>query len=150
MPICPVNAIFRRAETTSGDSLGPPRKWHTCQKKRYSRPIAYVANELSPGIVRTIQRFSLSAMQATSPELLGTWLTTTAKALGWKWTLVLFAGKKMAAKNRGKMWSNEIDLWSKETIPQFALENCKTSKETREVYILVMQHFLVFYHEISH
>ena len=41
-------------------------------------------------------------------------------------------------KSRGKMWSNEatialIELWSEETI-QFSLENCKTSRETGEVY----------------
>ena len=48
---------------------------------------------------------------------------------------------KMASnrvKNRGKMWSEEatrtlIELWSEETI-QFSLENCKTSKETGQVY----------------
>ena len=46
----------------------------------------------------------------------------------------------MASKNRGKfcMGSSDatvmlIDLWSEETI-QLALENSKTSKETREVY----------------
>ena len=43
-------------------------------------------------------------------------------------------------KNSGtiRIWSNDttdmlIDLWSEETI-QFALENSKTSKETREGY----------------
>ena len=43
-------------------------------------------------------------------------------------------------KNSGtiRIWSNDaidmlIDLWSEETV-QFALENSKTSKETREVY----------------
>ena len=49
----------------------------------------------------------------------------------------------MASKNPKnsdtiRIWSNDatdmsIDLWSEETI-QFALENIKTSKETREVY----------------
>ena len=46
----------------------------------------------------------------------------------------------MASKNSGKfcMGSSDatvmlIDLWSEETI-QLALENSKTSKETREVY----------------
>ena len=54
--------------------------------------------------------------------------------------LVLFAGSKMASKNRGKIciWSNDagdmlIDLWSAENI-QFALANSKISQETREVY----------------
>ena len=54
--------------------------------------------------------------------------------------LVLFAGRKMATKNRGQIcsWSNDatellIDLWSEACI-QFALENSKNSKETREVY----------------
>ena len=44
------------------------------------------------------------------------------------------------SKNSGtiRIWSNDaadmfIELWSEETI-QFALENSKTSKETREVY----------------
>ena len=41
-------------------------------------------------------------------------------------------------KTRGKTWSAEatttlIDLWAEETI-QFALENCKSSRETSEVY----------------
>ena len=49
----------------------------------------------------------------------------------------------MASKNPEnsgtiRIWSNDaldmlIDLWSEETI-QFAFENSKTSKETREVY----------------
>ena len=54
-------------------------------------------------------------------------------------SLVLFAGRKMASKNRGKIciWSNDtrdmlIDLWLEESI-QFALENSKISQETREV-----------------
>ena len=75
-------------------------------------------------------------MVFSSPEPLGTGLTTKAKALGSKGAN--FAGRKMAARNRGKMWGNDatgllIDLWSEETI-QFALESSKTSKETREVY----------------
>jgi len=50
----------------------------------------------------------------------------------------IFRGK-MASKNRQIcVWNNDtaeilIDLWSETTI-QFALENSKTSKETREVY----------------
>ena len=54
--------------------------------------------------------------------------------------VVLFAGRKMATKNRGQICSQSndatellIDLWSEACI-QFALENSKTSKETREVY----------------
>ena len=57
--------------------------------------------------------------------------------------LVLFAWRKTASKNPKNsgticIWSNDatdmlMDLWSAETV-QFALENSKTSKETREVY----------------
>ena len=60
--------------------------------------------------------------------------------------LVLFADRKMALNNSTnsatiRIWSNDatdklIELWSEETI-QFALENSKTSDETREVYSTV-------------
>ena len=59
--------------------------------------------------------------------------------------LVLFAGGKMASKNRGKIciWSNDardmlIDLWSAENI-QFALANSKIAQETREVYKTLLE-----------
>ena len=60
-------------------SLGPPKKWHACKNKRYSRLQSFWAHKL----------------------------TTTAKALGSKMRACFFSGIKMAAKNRGKMWSNE-------------------------------------------
>ena len=44
-----------------------------------------------------------------------------------------------------------IDLWSEETV-QFALENSKTSKETREVYSTVSNtfHLIQFDHNAMH
>ena len=57
--------------------------------------------------------------------------------------LVLFAGRKMASKNKKnsgtiRIWSNDatdmlIELWSEETI-QLVLKNSETLKETRELY----------------
>ena len=45
-------------------------------------------------------------------------------------------------KSRVKLWPDEatrtlINLWSEETI-QLSLENCKTSKETRQVYNTIL------------
>ena len=52
------------------------------------------------------------------------------------------------SKSRGKLWNDEatnmlIQLWGEETI-QLALDNCKTSKQSGEVYKVITgkHHFL--------
>ena len=86
---------FKRAETSSGGSLGPPKN-----------------GSADPFIITHASCFSHCKMACKE------------------------------GKNRGKLWSEEatrtrINLWSEETI-QLSLENCKTSKETRQVYNTIL------------
>ena len=70
--------------------------------------------------------------------------TTDTRSFKTKNSRLLYEKKwKIASKNSGTIciWSNDatdmlIDLWLEETI-QFALQNSKTSKETREVYSVI-------------
>ena len=132
LDFCRVKANFSARVPKNLDGLRPPQEVVPARLKR--GPRAETRGNLVPRV------FALT----TLPRKRRLW--------GRKWAmgrqnLVLFAWRKMASKNSKNSgtirisWSNDaidmfIDLWSEETI-QFALENSKTSKETREVYSTV-------------
>ena len=129
LDFCRVKANFSARVPKNLGRLRPPQEVVPARLKR--GPRAETRGNLVPRV------FAL----ATLPRKRRLW--------GRKWALgrqnlVPFAWRKMASKNSKNSgtirisWSNDaidmlIDLWSEETIP-FALENSKTSKETREVY----------------
>ena len=54
----------------------------------------------------------------------------------------------MAAKTRGKQWSDEatrclIELWAEETI-QISLDSCKTSGATSNIYKILLVSYFMF------
>ena len=101
---------FRRAETTSGGSLGPLKKRAACQNHRYSHPSVFA--------IMTDHESEGSGVENEPLK---------------RQNLVLFTRSKTASKNRGK-----ICIWSNDAVGgkyfQFALANSKISQETREVY----------------
>ena len=111
---------FRRAETTSGGSLGPPKKRSACRNQKYSRPQSLCAHDSA----------------------------TKAKALGSKMSFgtpkfCTFRGRKDGLEESEEQWYNShleqrchihVNRPVVRGYETVQLENSKTSKETREVY----------------